>query len=275
MPLARPDVHGVQVSAPAADRWPTRAAGAGPGVVGRDPQAARAVRREPRGVGLPPGRGPRPPAAVEVGDDQRALAALGQPLVPGRPHAAARQGQHRVQGAARRARGCRAGPPPGAAVVVLEEAAVPGRGDGPDVARATPRWPGRCPGPARRAGSRCGRRSARCRGPASRRRGAEDPDVGRAEGGHAAQHRVAVPPLGDRPAAAVPVQHVAAAVADRPDVGRRRRARVADEVGQPGRERPGPPGRAVPAQGDRRLPPPGLVPPNAQASARLSAMTAE
>jgi translation initiation factor IF-2 len=228
------------------------AAGAGPGVVGRDPQAARAVGREPRGVGQPPGRGPRPPAAGEVDDDERALAALGQPLVPGRPHAAARQGQHRVQGQPGKRGAARAGPVPGAAVVVLDEAAVPGRGHGPDVRgrhRAGPvdllgQPGGLGPGAAVEVPG------AEARHPV--RRGAEGPDVGRAEDGHAAQHRMAVPPLGHQPAAAVPVHDVAAAVAHGPDVGRRRRARVADEVGQPGRQRPGPPGPPVPPQGDRR-----------------------
>jgi hypothetical protein len=227
------------------------AAAAGPGVVGGDPQAARAVRREPRGIGLPRRRGPGPLAAVEVDDDQRALAAPGEPLVPGRPHAAAGQRQHGVQGQPGERRAAGPGPLPGAAVVVLDEAALAGRGHRPDVGgrhRAGPvdllgEAGGLGPGPAVEVPG------AEARHPV--RRGAEGPDVGRAQGGHAAQHGMAVPPLGDQPAAAVPVHHVAAGVADGPDAGRGRRARVADEAGQPGRERPGPPARAVPPQGDR------------------------
>jgi hypothetical protein len=229
-----------------------RAAAAGPGVVRRDPQAARAVRRQPRGVGLPRGRRPGPLAAVEVHDDQRSLAGAGQLLVPGRPHAAARQRQHGVQGQPGQRRAPDAGPLPGAAVVVLDEAAVAGRGHRPDVSgryRAGPvdllRGAGGL-GP----GAAVEMPGAEARHPVGR--GAERPDVGRAQGGHAAQHGMTAPPLGDQPAAAVPVQHVAAGVAHGPDVGGGRRARVADEVGQAGRERPGPPGLAVPAQGDRR-----------------------
>jgi hypothetical protein len=228
------------------------AAAADPDVVSGDPQAAHAVRRQPRGVGLPRGPHPDPPAAVEMDDDQRSLAAAGQLLVPGRPHAAARQRQHGVQGQPGQCRAAGAGPLPGAAVVVLDEAAVAGRGHRPDVSgryRA---------GPVdllRRAGGPDPRVAVEMPGAEARHpvgRGAERPDVGRAQGGHAAQHGRMAPPLGHQPAAAVPVQHVAADVAHGPDVGRRRRARVADEVGQPGRERPGPPGLAVPPQGDRR-----------------------
>jgi hypothetical protein len=228
------------------------AAAAGPGVVRRDPQAARAVRRQPRGVGLPRGPRPGPLAAVEVDDDQRSLAGPGQLLVPGRPHAAARQRQHGVQGQPGQRRAAGAGPLPGAAVVVLDEAAVAGRGHRPDVSRrhrAGPvdllRGAGR-PGP----GAAVEMPGAEARHPVGRV--AERPHVGRAQGGHAAQHGMMAPPLGDQPAAAVPVQHVAAGVAHGPDVGGGRRARVADEVGQAGRERPGPPGLAVPPQGDRR-----------------------
>jgi len=227
------------------------AAGAGPGVVGRDPQAARAVRRQPRGIGPPPGRGPGPPAAVEVDDDQRALAGPRQPLVPGRPHAAARQGQHGVQGQPGERRAAGAGPLPGAAVVVLDEAALAGRGHRPDVRGRHRAGPvdllGEAGGPGPGAAVEVPGAQARHPG----RGGAERPDVGRAQGGHAAQHGMTVPPLGDQPAAAVPVHRVAAGVAHGPDVGGGRRARVADEVGQPGRERPGAPALAVPAQGDR------------------------
>jgi hypothetical protein len=228
------------------------AARSGPGVVGRDPQAARAVRRQPRRVGLPPGHGPGPPVAVEVDDDQRALAAAGQPLVPGRPHPVARQRQHGVQGQPGERRAAGAGPLPGAAVVVLDEAAPAGRRHRPDIGGRHRAGPvdllGKAGGPG--PGAAVEVPGAQARQAAGR--GAERPDVGRAEGGHAAQHGVPVPPLGDQPAAAVPAHHVAAAVADGPDVGGRRRARVADEAGQPGRERPGPPGLAVPPQRDRR-----------------------
>ena len=134
---------------------------------------------------------------------------------------------------------------------MLDEAALPGRRHRPDVSgrhRAGPvdllgQARGLSPGPAVEVPG------AQARHPVGG--SAEGPDVGRAQGGHAAQHGMTVPPLGYQPAAAVPVEHVAAAIADGPDVGSRRRARVADEVPQARRERPRPPALAVPLQGDR------------------------
>ena len=231
---------------------PDQGAAAGPGVVCRDPQAARAVRRQPRGAGLPRGPRPDPLAAVEVDDNQRSLAAPGQLMVPGRPHAATRQRQHGVEGQPGQRRAAGAGPLPGPAVVVLDEAAVAGRGHRPDVSgrdRAGPvdllRGAGG-PGP----GVAVEMPGAKARHSVGG--GAERPDVGRAQGRHAGQDGRMAPSLGHQPAAPVPVQHVAADVAHGPDVGGRRRARVADEAGQAGRERPGPPGLAVPPEGDRR-----------------------